>query len=81
MLIMKKFISFLIVLCISVVSLAAQYTVKYKIKGSTSTTHSTTILELKKGTESEAKAELVRRGTVSKNNADKIIIVEIKKKK
>lgn len=78
---MKKIISFLIVLFISVVSFAAQYTVKYKIKGSSSTTHSATVLELKKGTESEAKAELVRRGTVSKSNADKIVIVEIKKKK
>lgn len=78
---MKKFISFLIVLCISAVSLAAQYTVKYKIKGNSSTSHSTTVLELKNGTESEAKAELVRRGAVSKSNADKIIIVEIKEKK
>lgn len=78
---MKKVISFLIVVCISAISLAAQYTVKYKIKSNSSTTHSITTLELKKGTVSEAKAELVRRGTVSKNNADKIIIVEIKKKK
>lgn len=59
----------------------AQYTVKYKIKGNSSITHSTTVLWLENGTENEAKAELLRRGTVGKSNADKIIIVEIKKKK
>ncbi|MDL2213107.1 hypothetical protein LJC21_02800 [Bacteroides sp. OttesenSCG-928-E20] len=77
---MKKIISLFIVLCISIASFAAQYTVKYKIKGNASTTHATTTLELKNGTESEAKAELVRKGTVSKKNADNIIIVEVKKK-
>jgi len=77
---MRKIISLIIVLCISIASFAAQYTVKYKIKSSSSTTHSTVTLELKNGTESEAKSELVRRGTVNKKNADKIVIVEIKKK-
>ena len=77
---MKKLLLTALSLALPLAMLAAQYTVKYQIKSKGSTSHRTATLELKNGTESEAKAELVRRGTVSKKNADKIVIVEIKKK-
>lgn len=59
---------------------ADQYVVKYEVKGNGSTTHATATLELKNGTAEEAKDALVRKGTISKQNKDKITIKEIKKK-
>lgn len=70
---MRKILILVVTALISIGAYAASYTVKYKVGNS----HRTTTLELKGGTESEAKAELVRRGTVSKKDADKIIILEI----
>ena len=77
---MKKIVLLLCAAFMSVSVYADQYVVKYVVKSAGSTTHNTTTLELKNGTEDEAKKELVRRGTVGKQNADKIIIIEIKKK-
>lgn len=77
---MKKVIVMLFAVFLYVSAYADQYIVKYTVKSAGSTTHSTTTLELKNGTAEEAKAELVRRGTVGKQNADKITIVEIKRK-
>ena len=76
----RKIVLLLCAAFISVSVYADQYIVKYTVKSAGSTMHNITTLELKKGTAEEAKAELVRRGTVGKQNADKITIVEIKKK-
>lgn len=59
--------------------IADRYVVKYQVKGNTSTSHCQTTLELKEGTAEEAKKALVQRGTISKANIDKVVIVEIKK--
>ncbi|GEM_PF-5737405 len=74
---MRKICGFILACLISISSFAASYTVKYKVGNS----HRTTTLNLKGGTESEAKAELIRRGSVNKKDTDKIIILEIKAKK
>lgn len=77
---MKKLITLFSALLLCASAYADPYIVKYTVKSAGSTMHNITTLELKKGTAEEAKAELVRRGTVGKQNADKITIVEIKKK-
>ena len=78
---MKKLITTFFVLFISIATcFADSYTVKYKIVSKGSTTHSTATLELKNGTESEAKAELVRKGTVSKENAKKLLLSRLRKR-
>lgn len=74
---MKKFCILVLACLFSVSSYAASYTVKYKVGDS----HRTATLELKGGSESEAKAELVRKGSVNKKDKEKIIILEIKAKK
>ena len=78
---MKRLLLTALLACSFMVMFADKYVVKYDIKGPASTTHCQTTLELKEGTEAEAKKALVQRGTVSKANIDKVVIVEIKKAK
>lgn len=77
---MRKILLVLALSFVSSLAFADQYIIKYSIKGAGSTTHSTTSIELKNGTENEAKEALVKRGTVGKQNKDNITIHEIKKK-
>ena len=77
---MKKLMTLFCTLFLCVVMYGEQYVVKYTVKGTGSTSHCTRILELKSGTAEEAKEKLVKQGTVSQKNFDKITIIEIKKK-
>ena len=77
---MKKAILCLAMLFGSIAMYADLYIVKYTVKGKASSTHATATLELKHGTAEEAKEVLLKRGTVGKQNADNLIIDEIKKK-
>ena len=76
---MRRFLLTVVMLCSCMMMFADRYVVKYQVKGNTSTSHCQTTLELKEGTAEEAKKVLVQRGTVSKANIDKVVIVEIKK--
>lgn len=74
---MRKFILSIVCVFACFVAFAkANYEVKYRVGNS----NCTTTLYLEAGTESEAKVKLIERGTVSKKEADKIIILSIKKK-
>ena len=77
---MKRLLILFVATFMGFMAYAARYEVKYQVRSETSTSHCTAILELKNGTEQEAVEALVRRGTVSKKNAHKVVIVEIKKK-
>lgn len=77
---MKRFLSLICVAFMSAWCLAASYTVKYKVVSKTSTTTSTTTLNLQSGSASEAVAELVRRGTIRKQDVPNVVILEIRKK-
>lgn len=65
--------------CCSMMMFADRYVVIYQVKGSSSTSHCQTNIELKNGTAEEAKKALVQVGTISKADIDKVVIVEIKK--
>ncbi|MDL2309677.1 hypothetical protein LJC39_00950 [Parabacteroides sp. OttesenSCG-928-B22] len=71
---MRKFCIAILACFFCVMSYATSYTVKYKVGDS----HRTATLNLQGGTESEAKEKLIKQGSVSKKDRDRIIILEIK---
>lgn len=74
---MKRILLTGVLLCSSLGMYADLYMVKYEVRGTGSTSHCQT--NLNGGTADEAKQALVRRGTISKENIDKVVIVEVKK--
>lgn len=59
--------------------MADLYMVKYEVRGTGSTSHCQTTINLYGGTSDEAKQALLRRGTISKGNIDKVVIIGVKK--